>query len=426
MTLLLEIAIEKKTLLQNILIAIISILLTYGILEVAYRLYQYYELTSRSLNYYSIQTVEAPLYLFDEQIGYRYKPNSELRYRRFTGDNDPMLSNSISINKHGHVSQSDYTVAKPSDEFRIAVLGDSFAASITNDIPWPTFLEKKLNNDEDLKRYLGVSTIRVLNFGMDGTGIVQWPNVYEYEAQRFDPDLVIVDFITDDILRKFIWRTTVEPTSSTSIYQLVLTCSSPPADIENKNCTIAYPIVVDSHIVDNKNDLAAMKEEIYLESVSQIPWFSLHAELVAKTMGSPSWFPTKLNLNPQYNPRYEENEAIRESLNALRAISAKHPRVLILHNPALDLVLQILDNQSPDVAVKHSMVLAPLLANLLTAGEDLGIVPMIDLVSKEYYRGSIDVEQIFNLPNDAHFSNYGAEVYSQLVYLVLKERLMLD
>jgi hypothetical protein len=67
-------------------------------------------------------------------------------------------------------------------------------------VTWPDALEQALNKDEGLKKQTGKTVFKVLNFGLDGTGIVQWPNVYKNRAAQFNPDLLIVNFISDDIL----------------------------------------------------------------------------------------------------------------------------------------------------------------------------------------------------------------------------------
>ncbi len=408
-----------RKLLPNILIAIMSLIVTYTILEVVYRLYRYRELISE-YHEYSFETVESPLVLFDENIGYRYKPNSELRWRRFDANNDPQLSNRVSVNNLGHISPTDDSVSKPRGEFRIAILGDSFTASVTNDIPWPSILEERLNDDDHLKDFLGASEIKVINFGMAGTGITQWVNVYDYEVSRFNPDFVIVNFITRDILRKFKYFSTVKPVSATDDYQITLICNSPPATIENKECSLGRVIILDSDTLEDKDALSRIKREIYDERIGQLQWVSPYPELLSRTLGKQLGLQTSLNLNSRFLHRYDnEDKAIKDSIDALRAITSKHAQVLILHNPVYE---EIISNDA----------FPSLLTRLMWEAQALEIVPMVNFLPNRpitnffpdrYRNQDIDIERLF-IPNDGHFSNYGAETYAQLAYLVVKEYLL--
>ena len=70
-------------------------------------------------------------------------------------------------NNFGLVSQRDYRPEKKPREYRIALIGDSLTACVTNDVPWGDLLEDRLNADENLKKALGVHSFTVLNFGRE-------------------------------------------------------------------------------------------------------------------------------------------------------------------------------------------------------------------------------------------------------------------
>src|SRR6266487_2455889 len=74
-----------------------------------------------------------------------------------------------------------------------------FCATTPSDVTWPALLQKIANQDESLKHQVGKSVIKVLNFALDGTAPVQYPDSYKYKAAKFNPDLVIVNFVSSHI-----------------------------------------------------------------------------------------------------------------------------------------------------------------------------------------------------------------------------------
>jgi len=399
-----------RLLLPKVLVAVISLLFTYIASDAAYRIYTYAKAMryAKGSDQYKFLSVPTPLYVFDQGTGYRYKAHSQFRLMQFDGNNNLWQSNVLKVNNMGHISPTDDVIQKPKSEFRIAILGDSFTASITNEIPWPAILEQVLNADSSLKRSLGVSALKVINFAMDGTGIVQFAAIYQSEVQRFDPDLVIVNFITDDIGRKFIWRTTAKIKSSTDGYRVTLTCFSLPATFENSDCTFAHVIVLDSSVVGHKDKLPQIKREIMIENVRRIQWFSPYPELLAKVL---SLFDVRITrrIDTQLRPYYEsQEEAIRASLDAFRTIVPKHPRVLVLHSPVYE---EIVSKKMPSPVLE-----------LMARESSLKIVPMLNFLPAK-----VDDEEIkswFNYPYDGHFSNSGAEVYAKAVYRSVREYLL--
>ena len=87
----------------------------------------------------------------------------------------------------------EYSAAKDSDVFRIAVLGDS--------IVWGHGLELKDTFAKQLDAMLNDESKRpfeVLNFGVSGYSTQQEVELYRVKVQRYDPDLVIVGYCLND------------------------------------------------------------------------------------------------------------------------------------------------------------------------------------------------------------------------------------
>lgn len=186
--------IRKIFLLLSIVVPILSVCICYCIMEVGYRIYTYYHLRSELIKTASAVNASGPRgRVFDEALGFRYVPNFSYKDASW---------NSWKTNSLGHVSNEEYPRQKPSSEYRIVVIGDSFAAGIMSNVRWTDVLQEKLNANKEWKGYVGGKFIRVINCGLDGISFVQFENVLKYEGLSLQPDLVVVNFITDDIKRQ--------------------------------------------------------------------------------------------------------------------------------------------------------------------------------------------------------------------------------
>jgi hypothetical protein len=397
-----------KRVLPNILIIIASILVTYVLSDIGFRIIRYTKLRNGYEEYY-FQGIDAPLYVFDQELGYRYQPNTDGHYANFDKDNSVLQLNQFRVNNAGHISPTDDFIAKPNSEFRIAILGDSYTASIHNNVPWPSILEDILKKDDGLKQRLGKTSFKVINFGMDGTGIVQWDKVAAIEVARYHPDLVIVNFITDDIFRKHIWWASIKPQNSTGDYYLGLICSSPPVSLANRDCAVSKTITFDRATFDDKNELSRIKKEIYYQEVNRIDWFSLYPELFARTLGRFIGLKDRLFLSGQQIPYYEhEDDAVKASENALYTIQSIYPNTLFLHNPDPP---ELLSQSTPQVVL-----------DLVERDSDLHIQLMRKSLPSQ--ADGNEIRSWFKLPRDGHFSDYGASIYAQSVYSQVRERLL--
>src|SRR5205814_8908459 len=92
----------------------------------------------KSSGYTGISRALLELSRFDECAGYRYVPDKsvDLEWAGF--------AMRWRTNSHGHVSDQEYPIGKPANEYRIVVLGDSFAAGIMSSIRWPDVREHVL------------------------------------------------------------------------------------------------------------------------------------------------------------------------------------------------------------------------------------------------------------------------------------------
>ena len=119
---------------------------------------------------------------YHPRFGWSMNPNLK---RHRVGDHPP-----VSTNAQGWRALRDYTSEKPPG-VRIVVLGDSFTfgEGKQDEEVWPVQLERQLDGTE------------VLNFGVRGYGTDQQLLVLEEEALKYRPDVVVLGFFLEDIVR---------------------------------------------------------------------------------------------------------------------------------------------------------------------------------------------------------------------------------
>jgi hypothetical protein len=83
----------------------------------------------------------------------------------------------------------EFVVPKPAGRFRILALGDSFTYG---HVPYPDAVMTRL--EDALRAGCPRVDLDLLNFGIGGMGVWDYKTVVELGAERFDPDLVLVNF----------------------------------------------------------------------------------------------------------------------------------------------------------------------------------------------------------------------------------------
>lgn len=104
----------------------------------------------------------------------------------------------VEINSDG-LRDQEYSISKPKNTFRIAILGDSFtlASQVPAQANYTSVLEKTLGNCQKFKG----KKIEVLNFGVDGYGTAQQLITWREKVKKYNSDLVILSFfIGNDVI----------------------------------------------------------------------------------------------------------------------------------------------------------------------------------------------------------------------------------
>lgn len=118
-----------------------------------------------------------------KDIVYELKPNLRGIFRDV-----PLSINSTGLRDH------EYSYRKPANTFRIVGLGDSslFGWGVTVEETSLKVLERKLNEQSSDKKY------EVVNFAVPGYNTAIEVEVFKQKCLRYDPDLVIMHFNTND------------------------------------------------------------------------------------------------------------------------------------------------------------------------------------------------------------------------------------
>jgi hypothetical protein len=334
---------------RNLLLQFILLAVTYFFIEASYRIYQYATLPNRIIALVRSGGA-APLsaYVFDAATGYRYAPN--------------IARPSWRTNSYGHVSNVEYPIAKPPNEYRIAVIGDSFTANINDTLRWPDILETDLNASPEWKQKVGGEFTRVINFGVDGFGMVSMSAMLTSHVMEFEPDLVVVNFISADILRPVTYR------------------QPPNAD---------------------SSELAAYVRGRFL---GHVDWLSLCPAVISQTIGRLWGMDCGLPLRADaffaadsVNMFADRREALQYSATAVQVILRSAPTAIFLQAP----LLEELEKQ-PN----------PQWIGLV---EDLQrMMPKLKVISMSPAFASLPLGPLF-IRNDGHYNNNGVTVYGHAV-----------
>lgn len=306
----------------------------------------------------------------------------------------PPWNSRFQTNSHGHVSSDEYPVVKPIGEFRIAVVGDSFTANVTNNVRWTSLLQDDLNNGDWRSRIGGMFT-RVINFGVDGTGMVQFAAKVQHEVLGFKPDLIIINFISDDIFRRLRFAAGFNPVQ----------------------------------------DRAQFIDKYVDEILSKLAWYRWYPEVVAITIGKRwnmrSLLPTEaaLALARVQEDRFENrSEAVQASAAAVLDILTMPVRTLFVQQPMrkelegrpdLELIGLVDDLQRAVPQLKTYAMQDRILAHI-SSRPTARVGPDDWGVTNEAMRNG-RIRALFFYPFDDHYNDFGTTIYANEVAKFLIE-----
>jgi lysophospholipase L1-like esterase len=141
-----------------------------------------------SPDFYRQAVERTPIFMRDPELGWRLRPNSEGKW----------ASAMISINGKG-LRGPELPYTKPPGVTRVVYLGDSqvFGWAISDYRKTFPYLTDALLEDE-----LG-TTIETINAGVDGYSPWQYYIWLKKEGIKYNPDLIVVSFVLNDVTEKF-------------------------------------------------------------------------------------------------------------------------------------------------------------------------------------------------------------------------------
>ncbi len=191
----------RKRLAEGTLV-FLSVGFAYLCTEIGYRIYLFYAYAV--VADYSIVTIDARQPRLDvDAPGNVVGPNPiSTLYNAvyYNGKNEVEYRHKVRTNNLGWTSRYDYSVAKAPGEYRIAVVGGSTTAAVTNELAWTDVLQDGLNSDQALLNALGVERFSVINIGFLGAGMPTISVPGSTIARRFSPDLTVINFSIENVL----------------------------------------------------------------------------------------------------------------------------------------------------------------------------------------------------------------------------------
>jgi GDSL-like Lipase/Acylhydrolase len=399
--------------------AVVSVLVACLAVEFGYRCYLDHKYASSG---YGVTIVDADIHA--PTTGYM-TPNLDFHWRMFDASHALVHEAHVKTNAQGFISAKDYPIEKSAKEFRIALIGDSFTACITNDFPWGDALEDELNRDEGFKKKVNADVVRVMNFGTPGAGFHFFARNYVRYAQRFSPDLVVVNYIEDDFPRE-------GDMNLVDDLDALAAAAEPPmayARVQSARIRVlgnyseelvrqygdpfripglalsSFFVIEDDRVAFDKAAMDSIKSELAERYFRPRLWHTWRSHALSRLLGR------RFQLEPQgaaFPPASPGIEArVVHAAQGIRAIQKRNARLLVLRNPVYtDL------SGKPDLKYTE-----PLEAAL----NDIEVVRMEAYLPVA--RGADDIYKWFNLPSDGHWSNYGAKLYSAAVHQALAERM---
>jgi hypothetical protein len=425
----------------------LSLLIAYLLTETAYRAYLYYlyvieqnfPVTTMDVRPFpQLAATPGSVYGF-------YQPGKPITFTNFDGAGNISQRHTVQINNFGWPSQHGYSRSKQPGEFRIAIVGDSMTASINNERPWPDLLQRNLNADRKLLEVLKVQRITVLNLGVAGASMQLMANPLAVIARRFSADMVLVNFIGDDLRRRH-----GDAFSNTNAAPVVpaepaVADDTPPMvtspdlliegvgidllgcdhlrEISNPGCRVSPYFFLPRGAQLDKEGINRIKAEL----ASRVFWSrvakSIKPLLLLEVLGQPAVqrppAPNSLRkLLRRERPLMDdivqrpekEQEDLVIALGAIKFIKSLHKEVMLIHNPVYWYLIGHI--REPALEALSAAV----------SREGLEVTRMEKYLPPD--KSERDWVTWYNLPHDGHWSDFGAEIYAQAVYKALRERLL--
>ena len=418
---------EQSSFFMNTLLVLFSLGLAVGACEVFLRIQKHME-----------NTVSAQFPVYARNIEFRqydastpgtvygsFAPNSSFIRTIYNEKGELKQRNNVSINNFGWISRYDYQLQKEPDEFRIAMIGDSFTGTTTNERVWSDTVQDALNKDKALLKAIGKKRVTVLNLGEAGAGLGYFHYPLSYAAYLFSSDLVIVNFITEDIFRRHHFPDFAPPDPRNIDSALMgIKAKEQPIQRLMEFDGVKVPVFCDSYhllvdcsahewtIPSNKDYAPEAINTIKRAVANELSW--------NRTIASDRLF--LLDFLKQSAPEamssalYQED--VEASVAALKAMRAYLPDMMIAHVPTYN-------EMHPSIGlkryVKHLHTTSDSFYNQL---EHAGFTVNQMAHWMPVQHDAKEVIHWYNLPHDGHWSDKGADLYAAAMHQLIRTRFL--
>jgi lysophospholipase L1-like esterase len=385
-------------------------------LEIAYRVSLYLRVPERFAasfndnNLPAIGVYNRSLWEFDAASGYRYA-TGDIVLSHVDGGQITSCQKIPTANKFGNMGRvkGDWRTA----DLKIAVFGDSFSAFVTTDnTTWPTLLQ------DFLEVRLGRS-VNVVNFGRDGTGILQMFDMAKAKIPEWKPDLAIIAFTTNDFARARFWRTVNVIDGELRV--LTVPEATPQADPVNSYETfVLHPEATLEwcQSMSYKGHLDRIGKEIVdkyrrFRRPNVLASFSVftltHSYLYARIMHGNAFFSTELKAGQRWSPHfifdnYADDARMMENIRWIKENGIPY---LLIHLPIY-----------PEVKANKEFIVDRQEQHLL---ESLNFITGHDIYRLlDYVQIPVEQPERMNVtPDNYHPSHWGMEFYARAITEIL-------
>jgi lysophospholipase L1-like esterase len=134
----------------------------------------------------------------DSVVGWRNTPGCTFHFNK---ENDHPVP--VKFNNYGY-RDKDWSLKKPNDTYRIAVLGDSFVEALQVEMEhnFISMTEQRLNKRHDIN-------VELMNFGRSGFTQIEELLVLRNEVIQFSPDMVVIFFLPTNDLQEISKKTDI-------------------------------------------------------------------------------------------------------------------------------------------------------------------------------------------------------------------------
>ena len=416
---------QSKSPTANILLVLFSVAIALGACEMFLRLQAHLNNTvDAQFSVYARDVLFSQYNVATTGTVYgRYKPSESFNRSIYNEQGELKQRNFVPINNMGWISRYDYQIEKASDEFRIIMIGDSFTGTATNTRIWSDTVQDLLNEDKGLLKALGKKRITVFNLGQGGAGFDYFYYPLSHTAYRLSPDLVVVNFITEDVFRRHPFPRHAfkdprdmddelarnQPAHEVPISRLMefgdikvpLTCWGNTSDPDCMPLDWWIPQGVEP----DPDRVNTIKKAI----AQELSW----QRNMTSTSKSYLWDFVKQSssqLAPAEVASAVAHHDVQRSAEKIKTMSSYLPNMLLAHIPTY-----------ADITRKHLKAVEDSLYESL---KKVGFPAYTMAHWMPTHRSNEEVKTWYNLPHDGHWSDKGADLYAAAMHRLIRKQFL--